>query len=267
MKYIFSISLFVGFIFLTYGQKNNSIKLLKKTYHYTYPICNEHESKNCFGYGYSDGPGPAGEIRGLCVLDSILYIVDSYKSIVSKVNLTNGEIIKHSNPFTSEAISTLDEILLFENKLLVLSNSSGYLYLIDTDLNIKKSFKIPFQGYFAKFLYVEKFLYILSSQSTLIKGSVEDHIVYKVGSGFDFKLDTIRMDSKKHWDSIFVYGKSVTMYEQSNKCYFKTSDIDYEIPELLPQFDYYTHSVGFNNHYFVYIVRNETFYELVVCEY
>lgn len=251
---------------------NNTVKKLKNVTHYTYPICKKGETKKCFGFGkgeYEDVTGPDGKISGLCIIDSVLYVTDSFTKKISKINLKNGKILKTSKEFDLECLSTLNEIIYYKNKIFVLSNSMGFYYEINKDLEIIKTVKHPFYRIDAVyFFFFNNSIYIINSISKSIHGKpgYNNYLICNIDD------DCLKVDSAKilrfvFWDTILVYGKPVKMYDSLGICYFETDSIKYEIPELLPQFDYYNRSLGYNEHYLVYVVRHESLYEFIVCEY
>lgn len=213
--------------------------------------------------------GPDGKISGLCIIDSVLYVTDSFTKKISKINLKNGKILKTSKEFDLECLSTLNEIIYYKNKIFVLSNSMGFYYEINKDLEIIRTVKHPFYRIDAVyFFFFNNSIYIINSISKSIHGKpgYDNYLICNIDDDC-LKVDSAKILRSVFWDTILVYGKPVKIYDSLGICYFETDIIKYEIPELLPQFDYYNRSLGYNEHYLVYVVRHESLYEFIVCEY
>lgn len=243
------------------------IKKLVLVKRYSYPICKEKKD-NCFGYGSPlSGVGPKGKVSALIIQGDSAIVVDSYLMNLVKINLVNGEIIKKSKTFKDEAIGYLFQILYFNKHILLLSQFSTNIYVIDSELYVTDVMKIPLYGYSYKFINFDNTLYALSGKTISYKNKITESVAFKINSDFSLSMDTIKLNFDEYWNDTLLYGEKVHMFENSDKCYLFADSMYYEIPEIIPQFDYYYHAVGYDEKYLVYFVFLETHYEMVVCQY
>lgn len=264
--YICALLLFSGMLS---AQCNDSllVKKLLNVNKYSYPICKEKQD-TCFGYGSNSfGPGPIGQISSLIIQNDSVIVVDSYFRNLIKINLQNGKIVRESKPFKEEGIGSLREILYFNKLILVLSEASENIYIVNNNLSIKKIIKIPLYGYLYKFFYVNKELYALSNKTVSRTQNNIDKIAFKINSDISLTRDTISLNNKKYLYDTLLYGRKVQMLENSGHYYLLADSICFEIPEIISQLNYYDKAIGYNNKYLVYFVRNELSYEMVVCKY
>lgn len=242
------------------------VKDLKQVKSYTYNICKTQG--NCFGFGKIDDiEFNDGKVCRLLIQSDSVIIIDSYFSVLDKINLTNGEFVKRSNVFEHEHTASLREIIFYNGSILLLSEWSQNLYIINSNLSIDKTIRIPLKGYLYRFVNLNDNLYILSGKTIGYDKGVYHQVAFGIDNSFALKADTISLPETLTNEDTLVYGKKIQIITNDSLCFLRANNFLYEIPEIINDLNFYDQPIAFDDKYLVYFTRTVSNYIMTVCEY
>lgn len=258
-------------LFLSSLQAQSTDSLISKkvvsTKKYSFPFCVTNNS-NCIGYTKDEFPGPDPKVSGILIQDSIAIVIDSDNRCLLKISLNDGVVTSRSNTVEKEKHSGgLRELVYFNESILLLSDGSSNFYQVNNDLVIERSIDIPSHGTLCEFYREGPELYIVREKYIWMRGDSIAALSYRINNDLTLTEDTLVVSHNELRVNKRIYGETVKMYEDDKGCFLQTSKYLFEIPEMIPQFNMYLRSVGFNDQYLVYFVLLDTYYEMVVCKY
>jgi hypothetical protein len=275
MRFVFSRKIILLTIILSFFLANISLCQVKKEVlknlisikSFQFPFCTESEN-NCLGYRIEEFVGPDYKISGLLIYRDYVLVVDVAQDRLIKISLSDGEIIKKSDAFPFDGCNNqLREIILFNNKILVLAEMYTAYYEIDSNLVVKREVKLPKRGAFSEFYKKDDSLYILRETDIWKKNNSIFAHGYRIENDLSYIEDTVEVDLDWEKNYPHLYGTQISIISMNSKFYLQTTKYLFELPEIIPNLEEYYVSIGYNKEYLVFFILLENKYEMIVCKY
>lgn len=267
-RLVFCSCCILAFCYFMSAQSTDSIaiKKIESVRSFSFPFCSNNKN-SCIGFG-KPYVGPESKASGVLLQKDSVIVIDAENKRILKISLLDGKIIRRSTEFNEEYYSGgLREITYFNNSVLLLSEGSSNLYETDTNLQKKRVITIPDHGTSCQFYKRDLKLYIVRENYIWVDSDSIAALSFCINPDLTLTKDTLVIAYDELRGENLIYGEPVRMYEKDNGCFLKTENYIYEIPELIPQFDSYLISIGFNEKYLVYFVALDGYYKMTVCMY
>lgn len=257
--------IFVFLMCLSSIPQGHVIKKLKDVKEYQIPIC-KNINKQCLGYSHVD-VGLQGIVYGIFVKDHYAYILDGRYNNVAKLDLRNGKIIGKSSSIVKpiDGFPCLNDFFSYNDNVFFLSECTGDILMLDTNLNITKIHRLQ-HGMPMKIVHIEGKLYVIQ----LGRGETNDSMFvtgYSLQPDLSVQTKEMMIHKNLYWMDTLIFGNKVSLQTCGGIPYLKTHKASYELPEIIPDFDYFDRNVGYNEQYLVYSVLKKNYYRIVVCSY
>jgi hypothetical protein len=264
MKPISILLLLSYFTWVCHSQTTSlNIKILLEKHEYMIPICLSN-GNNCLGYADVD-VGRDAMVTSIIIKDHFAYILDAKFRNIAKMDLNTGKIIGKSKILKEENMSGIYDFFTYNDSIYFLSDCTGTLYRLGTNLQITNVSNFH-RGIPVKVVFLEDSPYILHAQLRSFKDTITFK-AYKLQKEEKVDEISINISTDLYWNDTLIHGYKVSMYADSGTVYLQTPDAIYEVPEIIPDFDYWYRTLAYNDHYLIYSVRRKDNYRIVICKY
>jgi hypothetical protein len=231
-KIFFFLSIWTCITFRDYAQTTNrKFKEVKSPV--ILPVNNRDYEK--IGFELITGDESNG-VKSIILKDTVIYLLDAFHNNIKKINLITGKV-KSSLPLSNKK-AWLRDLAVFDKKLFVTTDVEAN-YILDLNLNLIKTFKLPTQT---------KYVYKVFKDSLLIYDLGKIIAINNAGTVLDTRNEDIDILKMAH-------GKKYTIQGNTINTEYGTAHINSSFPYTWKNY-YDAINIDFNNKELVYFEVN-----------
>jgi len=234
-KAAINLSLLICVVFCSYAQTANSSKPKTVKFPIVFPVNNKDYKQ--IGFELIAGDESNG-VKSIILEDSVIYLLDAFHNNIKKINLTTHKLT-YSLPLSGTK-AWLRDLAVVDKELFVITDLKTN-YILDLNLNLIKSFKLPTQ---TKYVYKAfKDSLLISSSDKVITINNEGTVLYT------------RVDHKNLMPLQMAHGKEYTIDGHIIKTPYGIAHINTDFPYTWDKY-YDAINVDFNSKKLVYFEVN-----------
>jgi hypothetical protein len=175
-------------------------------------------------------------VKSIILEDTVIYLLDAFHNNIKKINLITGKV--KSSLRLSNKKAWLRDLAVFDKKLFVTTDLEAN-YILDLNLNLIKTFKLPMQT---------KYVYKVFKDSLLIYDLGKVIAINNAGTVLDTRNEDIDILKMAH-------GKKYTIHGDTINTEYGTAHINSSFPYTWKKY-YDAINIDFNNKELVYFEVN-----------